>query len=194
MGWLTASELKVFKSVGFDARISKDCIIYGHQNIVIGDNVRIDAGTVILAAGGQLIVGPHTHIASQCLLSCKGGIELKGFNAVSFGTKLISASDDFGGGFLIGPIFEPDYINVTMEPIIMARNSAIGSNCVILPGVRMAEGSVLAANSLLNKSTQPWKIYLGSPAKEFKDRQQNAKNLAAHWESEWKRKRYSSPS
>lgn len=194
MGWLTASELKAFKSVGIDVRISKDCIIYGHQNIVIGDNVRIDAGTVILAAGGQLIVGPHTHIASQCLLSCKGGIELKGFNAVSFGTKLISASDDFGGGFLIGPVFDPDYINVTMEPIIMARNSAIGSNCVILPGVRMAEGSVLAANSLLNKSTQPWKIYLGSPAKEFKDRQQNAKNLAAHWESEWKRKRYSSPS
>jgi acetyltransferase-like isoleucine patch superfamily enzyme len=34
----------------------------------------------------------------------------------------------------------------------------------------MAEGSVLGANSLLKESTEPWTIYVGSPARPIKIR------------------------
>lgn len=194
MGFLSSDDLKGFSRLGKNVLISNQAIIYGRENIVIGDNVRIDAGTIILAKGGGLNIGPHTHIASQCLLSCNGLITLQGFNAISFGSKLISGSDDFGGDFLVGPLFDADYIKVTKEPIIMMQNAAIGSDSILLPGVRMAEGSVLGAKSLLNNSTQPWKIYIGSPAKEVRARNRNAKNLAANWEIEWKKRHYSSPS
>ena len=39
-----------------------------------------------------------------------------------------------------------------------------------MPGVTLAEGSILGANSLLTKDTEPWTIYVGSPAKPVKIR------------------------
>ena len=48
---------------------------------------------------------------------------------------------------------------------IFKKYSAIGVNSTVLPGVILAEGSVLGANSLLTKDTEPWTIYVGSPAK-----------------------------
>jgi galactoside O-acetyltransferase len=34
----------------------------------------------------------------------------------------------------------------------------------------MAEGSVLGAGSLLNRDTEPWTIYVGTPAQAIKKR------------------------
>jgi acetyltransferase-like isoleucine patch superfamily enzyme len=39
-----------------------------------------------------------------------------------------------------------------------------------MPGVTLAEGSILGANSLLTKDTEPWTIYVGIPAKPVKIR------------------------
>ena len=39
-----------------------------------------------------------------------------------------------------------------------------------MPNVTLAEGSILGANSLLTKDTEPWTIYVGSPAKPVKIR------------------------
>ena len=42
-----------------------------------------------------------------------------------------------------------------------------------MPGVTLAEGSILGANSLLTKDTEPWTIYVGSPAKPIKIRRRD---------------------
>lgn len=42
-----------------------------------------------------------------------------------------------------------------------------------MPGVTIDEGCSIGAMSLIIKSTQPWGIYLGIPAKKIKDRKQD---------------------
>ena len=40
-----------------------------------------------------------------------------------------------------------------------------------MPGVSIAEGVVVGANSVVTKDlTEPWSIYLGSPCKKIRDR------------------------
>jgi dTDP-4-amino-4,6-dideoxy-D-glucose acyltransferase len=39
-----------------------------------------------------------------------------------------------------------------------------------MPGVTLAEGSVVGSNSVLTKDTEPWTIYVGNPAKPIKIR------------------------
>ena len=39
-----------------------------------------------------------------------------------------------------------------------------------MPGITLAEGSVVGANSVLTRDTEPWGIYAGSPAKRIRDR------------------------
>jgi galactoside O-acetyltransferase len=51
-----------------------------------------------------------------------------------------------------------------------------------MPGVTLKEGSVVGSNSVVTKDTEPWTIYLGSPAKPIKLRDkskiiENAKKL-----------------
>jgi galactoside O-acetyltransferase len=50
----------------------------------------------------------------------------------------------------------------------MEKFSCLGTNVVVMPGVIISEGSVIGANSLVTKTTEPWTIYVGSPAKPIK--------------------------
>ena len=43
----------------------------------------------------------------------------------------------------------------------------------MLPGVTLAEGTIVGANSLVTKDTEPWTIYAGSPAKPIGKRDKN---------------------
>jgi acetyltransferase-like isoleucine patch superfamily enzyme len=44
------------------------------------------------------------------------------------------------------------------------------TNAVVMPGITMAEGSFLGANSLLKENTEPWTIYAGNPARPIRKR------------------------
>ena len=46
----------------------------------------------------------------------------------------------------------------------------IGSNSVILPGVEIGNGSIIAAGSVVNKDVEEFSIYGGVPAKFLKKR------------------------
>ena len=39
-----------------------------------------------------------------------------------------------------------------------------------MPGVTLGEGSVVGANSVVTKNTEPWTVYYGSPAKPVRKR------------------------
>jgi acetyltransferase-like isoleucine patch superfamily enzyme len=53
----------------------------------------------------------------------------------------------------------------------LRKDSFVGANSVILPGVELGEGSVVGANSLVIKSVEPWEIVSGVPVKKLMKRQ-----------------------
>lgn len=46
----------------------------------------------------------------------------------------------------------------------------IGARAIILPGVNIGEGAVVGAGAVVTKDLAPWRIAVGNPAKEIKDR------------------------
>ena len=46
----------------------------------------------------------------------------------------------------------------------------MGAKAIILPGLKIADGSVIGAGAVLTRDTEPFKIYAGNPAKYIKDR------------------------
>jgi len=54
--------------------------------------------------------------------------------------------------------------------IIVEDDVWIGMNCLILSGVTIGKGSVVAAGSVVTKNVEPYSIVGGNPAKEIKKR------------------------
>ena len=46
----------------------------------------------------------------------------------------------------------------------------VGAKAIILPGLKLGNGSVVGAGSVLTKNTDEFKIYAGNPAKYIKER------------------------
>lgn len=152
-----------FKKIGYDIRIDDLARITRPDLIELGNHISIDMCTYISVSA---IIGNWVHIAPQ--VSIIGGANslliMEDFSAIATGCRIVCASDDFKMGFTC-PFIPIKYRNVINKPIILRRFAVVGVNSVVLPGVVMAEGSVLGANSLLLKNTEPWTIYAGSPAK-----------------------------
>ncbi len=65
------------------------------------------------------------------------------------------------------------YKRIVHGEVRLGRHVIIGSGSMIFPGVEVAEGCSVGALSIVNKSTQPWGIYVGTPARRVKDRSKN---------------------
>lgn len=56
------------------------------------------------------------------------------------------------------------------ELTVIGDDVWIGYGAIILSGVRIAKGCIIAAGALVTKDTEPYSIYAGSPAKKVKGR------------------------
>lgn len=174
--FLSPEELRQLglKSYGAKVLISRKASFYGAENISIGDNVRIDDFCIL---SGHITIGSHIHISAYAALYGSHGIELEDYTGISPRGTIFSAMDDFGGDFLIGPIHDKHLTNVTGGTVILRRYAQVGAGALVFPNVEVAEGAVIGALSLINKSTEPWSVYAGIPAKKIKERKKGLLKL-----------------
>lgn len=154
---------------GIDFYINDDVTIKRTKTAVFGNHVAIDKGFYCTT---QINVGDYVHISPYCtVIGGKNGIFImENFTGLSAGCRIVCCGDDYMSGHLMNPTVPLKYRKVKNDKVVLKRFSCLGTNCVVLPGVIIAEGSVIGANSLITKSTEPWTVYVGSPAKPIKKR------------------------
>ncbi len=186
-GYYTEDDLRDvgFKSLGRNVQIARNTTIIGVHNIVIGDHVRIDGYSALVAAGeGWLQIGSRVHIGGWCYLSAGDGIRMEDFSGLSQGVKIYSRTDDYSGRHLTNPTVPEKYTGITRGAVVLGRHVIIGSGSVILPKVTIGEGSSVGALSLVTKDLEPWGVYFGCPAKRLKSRSKRLLELEAELELE----------
>lgn len=158
-----------FAFLGKDVLIHSTCVLVNCQRMSIGNGVRIDPFCV-LSPGSNLVIGDHVHIAAQCVLMGAAAISLGDFAGLSHGVKILSASDDFVGGSLIGPTVPDAYRTVDARPVRLERHVVIGAGGLVLPGSVLGEGATVGSLSLVKGDVAPWTVSAGSPARKVGDR------------------------
>ena len=155
---------------GIDVNIHRNAEITRPELCKIGSHIAIDYGfycTTKLEIGDYVHISPHVAVIG----GKKTGLYIHDFCFISTGAKMICGSETFAGNGLIGPVipdeFKEDQI---LEPITLERFSGVCANSTVMPGIVLAEGSILGANSFLNQNTEPWTIYVGCPARPIKIR------------------------
>lgn len=168
-----------FKSIGNNVLISKKASIYGASNIIIQNNVRIDDFCILT---GNIYIGSNVHIAAYVgLYAGKKGIVIEDFVGISARTLVYAVSDDYSGEYLTNPTIPTQYKNVVDTKVVLKKHSLVGAGSLVLPGVIIEEGCSFGAMSLINKSTEPWTIYVGSPIKRLKDRSKKVLKLESEY-------------
>lgn len=168
--YYTNRELKEigFKSLGRQVLISRTCRIYTPEEISIGSHVLIDDFTIL---NGEITVGDHVHISSNCeLYAGEASITIGAFSGISSRCAFYATSDDFSGASLNNPTVPKAFRNEKNLPITLGKHVLIGTGCSVLPGVTIGEGCSFGSMTMISKSTEPWGIYIGTPAKRIKER------------------------
>lgn len=134
----------IARKCGDNVSIHPDCYIFHLENIAFGNNVSIHP---------------------MCYIDGIGGITIGNDVSIAHGATILSSSHQYGDIHI--PIKDQ---GMFYKETIIENNVWIGAKCSILYGTTVAEGSIVAANSLVNKSYQPFSIIGGVPAKTIKSR------------------------
>ena len=161
-----------YRSIGEDVFINETAIIKRPHLCDIGSHIAIDNGVTIST---ELIMGDYIHIASYVVVigGEKSKLILDDFSFVASGTKIVCGSEDYTGAGLVGPTIPAELRVINYTTVKFEKYAGCGVNSIIMPNITLTEGSILGANSLLTKNTEPWTIYVGSPAKPIKIRDKN---------------------
>lgn len=181
MAYYTQEELHKFgfKYIGKNVKISNKASIYNCEQIEIGDNSRIDDFCVI---SGKIKIGRNVHITPMCLVAGgEKGIVFEDFTTIAYGVKVFTQSDDYSGETMANSTVPKEYKNEFKKEVFLKKFSIVGAGSIIMPGVILEEGSSIGAMSLVLKSTKPWGIYVGHPAKRIKDRKKGLIKLAKEY-------------
>lgn len=122
----------------------------GHEGIRVGADVRFN-DCVFLQCGGE----------SELIIQDEV--------TISIGAQIMT------GQYPVGPKGHDRSVH-KYETVVLEKGAWIGANAVVLPGVRIGAGSIVAAGSVVNRDVPAGVIVAGSPAKlvrrhdEFDDR------------------------
>lgn len=147
-----------------------NCMAY--NGIVAGDRVTIGKFAIIRPVnaygsdiGVGLKIGNNSSIGPYSYIGCSGLIEI-GNNVIMSPRVSIYAENHLYAG-LDQPIMKQ---GVKREFVRIEDDCWIAANTVILSGVTIGKGSVIAAGSVVNKDVPPYSVVAGVPAKVIKSR------------------------
>lgn len=184
MSFYTENELNSmgFKYLGRNVKISNKASIYNKDQISIDDNSRIDDFCVL---SGKVTIGKNVHIAVFCnLAGGEKGITMEDFSGLAYSVNAFTQSDDYTGRSLTNPTVPDKYKIELKQEILICRHVIVGAGSMIFPGVVLSEGCSVGAMSMVTRTTEPWKIYFGVPAKAIKERKQDMLKLEAEYLNE----------
>lgn len=138
--------------LGRDSSIAMDCFVTG------------------FGSGWTLEIGDHSVINRRCTLDARMGLHIGDNVNVSAEAYLLTYSHDPRS---------PTFACVG-GPIVIEDHAWIGLRALVMPGVRIGEGAVVAAGAVVTADVPPYTIVGGVPARPLADRPRNL-NYRSRW-------------
>ena len=157
-------------------KIHGKIIIKNKGTIIMGKNILINNFAKFNPVISHPTIISTLNKSAKIIISDNVGIS--GASIVAATSIIIGENVNIGGGVCIWdtdfhPV-DPDSrrINkisaIKSKPIIIEEDVFIGARTIILKGVKVGKGSVIAAGSIVTKDILPNCLYAGNPAKKIK--------------------------
>lgn len=124
------------------AECGEDVVIYPNVSFVCPQNIYI---------------GSHSHLGGVMIrASERAKVKIGDWCQIANHTIFASSGHEIGNGYYYG--------NLTYGDIVVGNNVWIGSNAIILEGVKIGENSVVAAGAVVTKDVPENVVVAGVPA------------------------------
>ena len=134
----------LFKRLGGLPIIQRGVTLVHTRRLSVGRHLGVNTGVYINGLGG-VTIGDHVLIGNNV--------------TISSGRHTIEGAQP--------PIFARPSVP---DPIVIEDDVWIGANAVIMPGITLARGHVVAANAVVTRNTTPYEVVAGVPAKPIRSR------------------------
>lgn len=139
--------------IGKNFHCGRDTFLWANKQLEIGDNFYLGKHSIIetnCVIGNNVIIANHVGIVGRY-----------DHNYQQVGVPVRLAMQ----------IRDVDYDWKGKDELTVIGDDVwIGYGAIILSGVKIANGTIVAAGSIVTKDTEPYSIYAGSPARKVKER------------------------
>ncbi|MCA6485843.1 MAG: acyltransferase [Chitinophagaceae bacterium] len=142
------------------------------QKIILGNRVTIGKYAIIRPGnlyGGEpgegLRVGDHSNIGPYCYIGCSGFISIGNNVMISPRVSIYAENHVFDS-----PDATIKSQGVKRESVVIEDDCWIAANSILLAGVTIGKGSVVAAGSVVTQDVPPFSVVAGVPARIIKNR------------------------
>ena len=178
--FLSEAELRAIGLARYGRRvlISRHALLFGADRISIGDDVRIDAFSIISATVADVVIGSFVHVSAYAAALGRGGVRIGDFVTISPRVSIFSSNDDLSGTTLAGPTVPDEVRGAHDAPVSVGDYAMIGTGSIVLPGVALGESSGVGALSLVREDVPPFVLVGGVPARQIGVRSDAHRELA----------------
>jgi acetyltransferase-like isoleucine patch superfamily enzyme len=120
-------------------------------------------------------IGECTTIGHRCTLDGRGGLRIGDNVNLSSEVMIWTAEHD---------LHDPDF-GATSGEVVIDDYAWISCRSVVLPGVHIGKGAVVAAGAIVTKSVEPYTVVGGVPAKPIGKRPENLRYRLGKTNSIW---------
>lgn len=124
---------------------------FSYKTIYLGNNVFIGSGASLIAAISYIKIGDNTFFGPN--VTIRGG---------NHSSHIV--------GKLMADYRQIDKLKTDDEPVIIDDDVWVGTGAIILKGVHIGRGAIVAAGAVVPKDIPPYAIVGGVPAKVLKYR------------------------
>lgn len=154
------------QGIGFAA--GDECIMYcqaffesNQGSIDIGDRVYIGGGT-------QLISRSAITIGNDVMISWGCTIYDHDAHSVDYRSRVQDHAGHLRSWSSGNLLKDKDWSTVGTAPIVIGDHAWLGFDVIVLKGVTIGEGAVIAARSVVTSDIPPWSVAAGCPARVVK--------------------------
>ena len=163
--------IKISVSAKLDCRKIK---LQHNCQLTIKEGSIIDGTLIFEQPEASILIGKNTFIGGSSLIS-SDLIEIGDDVLIAWGCTIIDhnshalESKDRASDVKNHYMGYKNWDNVVKKPIHIGDKAWIGFNTIILKGVTIGEGSIIAAGSVVTKDVPPFTVFGGNPARMIRN-------------------------
>lgn len=167
---------KRLANIGKNSQIGQNFSIINPDGISIGDNfsggcdIALWSWNAVNIQGDdcKLIIKDNVSITDRCIISAANRIEIG--NGCLLGRDTFITDNSHGENISIDELnISPHKRNIFSKgTVIIGDNVWTEKNVCIMPNVKIGNGAIIGANSIVTHNIPPYSVAVGSPAKVIK--------------------------